>query len=150
MIAPFRRVGDALFFHVRPVALSCLGCQSSRIHHGSIGSVRTHTTATRAANPTASSKKTIQPPVGTLPQRAHLAQVEPGLRRGEARGGGGLGQREMAMMMAGRPRGAGRSANPKFPRRVAMLLRLMIRLRLKPEQLTEKEFNRIIKLRAQA
>ncbi len=31
-----------------------------------------------------------------------------------------------------------------------MLLRLMIRLRLKPEQLTEKEFNRIIKLRAQA
>jgi hypothetical protein len=30
-----------------------------------------------------------------------------------------------------------------------MLLRLMIRLRLKPEQLTEKEFDSIIKLRAQ-
>jgi hypothetical protein len=41
--------------------------------------------------------------------------------------------------------GGGRSANPKF-QAVAMLLRLMIRLRLKPEQLTEKEFNRIIKL----
>ena len=46
-------------------AQPCLGCQSSRIHHGSIGSVRTHTTVTRAANPTASSKETIQPPLGT-------------------------------------------------------------------------------------
>jgi transcriptional regulator with XRE-family HTH domain len=38
----------------------------------------------------------------------------------------------------------------EIPEAVAMLLRLMIRLRLKPEQLTEKEFDRIIKLRAQA
>jgi len=44
-----------------------LGCQSSRIRHGSIGSVRTHTTVTRAANPTTSSKETIQPPLGTAP-----------------------------------------------------------------------------------
>src|SRR5947208_4114217 len=48
-------------------AQSCLGCQSSRIRHGSIGSVRTHTTVTRAANPTTSSKETIQPPLGTAP-----------------------------------------------------------------------------------
>src|SRR5215471_2023826 len=42
-----------------------------------------------------------------------------------------------------RPRGAGHSATPKFPRRLPLLPRLMIRLRLKPEQLTEKEFNKI-------
>src|SRR5262249_40542204 len=35
-------------------------CRSSRNHHGSIGSVCTHTTITRA-NPTTSSKGTIQP-----------------------------------------------------------------------------------------
>ena len=35
---------------------------------------------------------------------------------------------------------------PEIPEAVAMLPRLMIRLRLKPEQLTEKEFDRIIKL----
>src|SRR5258708_19586839 len=46
-------------------AQPCLGCRSSRIHHGSVGSVRTHTTVTRAANPTTSSKETIQPPLGT-------------------------------------------------------------------------------------
>jgi len=34
----------------------------------------------------------------------------------------------------------------EIPEAVAMLPRLMIRLRLKPEQLTEKEFDRIIKL----
>ena len=34
----------------------------------------------------------------------------------------------------------------EIPEAVAMLLRLMVRLRLKPEQLTEKEFDRIIKL----
>jgi hypothetical protein len=42
-----------------------LGCRSSRIHHGSIGSVCTHTTVARAA-PTTSSKGTIQPSLGTL------------------------------------------------------------------------------------
>src|SRR5437773_1640296 len=41
-------------------AQSCLECRSSRIHHGSIGSVCTHSTLTRAANPTTSSKGTIQ------------------------------------------------------------------------------------------
>jgi enterochelin esterase-like enzyme len=34
----------------------------------------------------------------------------------------------------------------EIPEAAAMLPRLMIRLRLKPEQLTEKEFDRIIKL----
>ena len=34
----------------------------------------------------------------------------------------------------------------EIPEAVAMLLRLMVRLRLKPEQLTEKEFDGIIKL----
>jgi hypothetical protein len=43
----------------------------------------------------------------------------------------------------------GRFGESGIPEAVAMLLRLMIRLRLKPEQLTEKEFDRIIKLRAQ-
>jgi len=45
-------------------AQSCLECRSSRNHHGSIGSVCTHTTITRA-NPTTSSKGTIQPSLGT-------------------------------------------------------------------------------------
>ena len=45
-------------------AQSCLGCRSSRIHHGSIGSVCTHTTVARAA-PTTSSKGTIQPSLGS-------------------------------------------------------------------------------------
>src|SRR6266566_485952 len=67
--APWRLCGVRHRYVVKSAfvraAQSCLGCQSSRIHHGSIGSVRTHTTATRAANPTASSKETIQPPLGT-------------------------------------------------------------------------------------
>src|SRR5262249_6087694 len=42
-----------------------------------------------------------------------------------------------------RPRGAGHSATPKFPRRLPCCCAFMIRLRLKPEQLTEKEFNKI-------
>src|SRR5262249_24051187 len=47
-------------------AQSCLRCRSSRIHHGSIGSVCTHTTVTRAAHPTTSSRGTIQPPLATV------------------------------------------------------------------------------------
>jgi hypothetical protein len=46
-------------------AQSCLECRSSRIHHGSVGSVCTHTTVPRAANPTTSPKETIQSPLGT-------------------------------------------------------------------------------------
>src|SRR5215472_7125451 len=46
-------------------AQSCLGCRSSCIHHGSVGSVRTHTTVTRASNPATSPKETIGPPLGT-------------------------------------------------------------------------------------
>src|SRR5262249_23908355 len=43
-------------------AQSCLECRSSRIHYGSVGSVCTLTTVTRAANPTPSLKETIRSP----------------------------------------------------------------------------------------
>src|SRR5262249_25850962 len=46
-------------------ARSCLGCRSSRIHHRSIGSVCTHSILTRAANPTTSSRGTIQSSLGS-------------------------------------------------------------------------------------
>src|SRR5262249_26532347 len=61
-------------------AQSCLECRSSRIHHGSVGSVRTHTTVTRAANPTTSSKETIRPPLGT----AFAAREEDRTKRSSA------------------------------------------------------------------
>jgi hypothetical protein len=60
-------------------AQSCLGCRSSRIHHGSIGSVCTHTTVARAA-PTTSSKGTIQPSLGT-PFRSEARWREEGVMR---------------------------------------------------------------------
>src|SRR5260370_41163814 len=65
---------------------SCLGCRSSRIHHGSVGSVRTHTTVTRAANPTTSSKKTIQPPLGTAFRAVLLPRPHSSSQRFRVRG----------------------------------------------------------------
>src|SRR5262249_12927735 len=57
-------------------AQSCLECRSSHIHHGSVGSVCTHTTVPRAANPTTSSKETIQPPLDTTSAASQDAEED--------------------------------------------------------------------------
>src|SRR5215467_5938436 len=102
-------------------AQSCLECRSSRIHYGSVGSVCTHTTVTRAANPTTSSKETIRSPLGTAfcsagggphEEKLRTAQVSVSESRPRPQGA-----RARSAADAARPRRRGDRVNAPIKRR---------------------------------